>query len=166
MARGTGAIFNQAISYIRDGDVDMDAGTWRMILCEESIVSLTIAETNPALGSTNITEVANGGGYATGGIALTLDNSESGGVLTVKLNTTTHTGGVLAWSKAGSSPTNIKSAVLYDDAATTPANAAVAFWDVTEDGGTTAVSLQAVDIDLITGDGATAGDLFTMKTVA
>lgn len=154
MAKGTGKLFNAAVNYVRNGVVDFDAGTWRMILVSNSITALTPSETNPARGSTNITEVANAGSYTTGGILLTLNNSESNGILTVKLNLTSHPNALLAWAQQSGSPNNIKTAVLIDDAATSPVDAAVKFWDLTEDSGTTPISLASVGIDLIVGVGA------------
>jgi len=163
MARGSLLVFDATPGYLRDKDIDIAGGTWKCALISNSVASLLVSETNPALASTNITQVTNGGGY-TDGIALTLDNSDSDGTVTMKLNTTTHTDGKISWTKAAGSPTNIKTAVVYDDAATTPANAAICYIDMTEDGGTTAVNLVSVDIDITFGTDATAGDILTIKT--
>ncbi len=163
MAKGSLLVFDATPGYLRDKDIDLAGGTWKCALISNSIASLLVSETNPALGSTNITQVSNGGGYSDG-IALTLDNSDSGGVVTMKLNTSTHTDGKISWTKAASSPEDIKTAVVYDDAATTPANAAVCYIDLTEDGGTTAVSLVAVDLDITFGSDTTAGNILTIAT--
>lgn len=163
MAQGTFLLFNAINNYRDTGVVDLLGGTWRVILCSDPVTSLLVSETNPAKGSTNINEVTNGGGYSTGGILITTDNTDTGGVFTFKLNTTTHPSGVLAWTLGAGSPTNIKSAVLYDDAATSPVDAAVGFWDMTEDGGTTALSLVARDINLNVGAAdSQPGVIFTL----
>ena len=163
MARGSLLVFDATPGYLRDKAIDIAGGTWKCALISNSVASLLVSETNPALASTNIAQVTNGGGY-TDGIALTLDNSDSGGTVTMKLNTSTHTGGKISWTKAVDSPTNIKTAIVYDDAASSPENAAICYIDMTEDGGTTAVNLDSVDIDITFGTDATAGDILTIKT--
>jgi hypothetical protein len=139
-------------NYVRGNVVDLNSGTWRMILCSDSVSNLTVSEVNPARGSTNITEVAAGGGYSTGGIQLTLANTSAANVFTFAADTAVHANGVLSWTDAVGSPTNIKSAVLIDDAATSPVDAAIGFYDMTEDGGTTSVNLEAVTINLTLGN--------------
>ncbi len=163
MARGSLLVFDATPGYLRDKDIDIAGGTWKCALISNSVASLLVSETDPAIGSTNITQVTNGGGYSNG-IALTLDNSDSGGTVTMKLNTTTHTDGKISWTSSVGSPTNIKTAVVYDDAATTPTDAAICYIDMTEDGGTTAVDLASVDIDITFGTDATDGDILTIAT--
>ncbi len=149
MAQGTFKLFNKFQNYVRGGIVDINGGAWRIILCSDSIADLTVTEVNPARGSTNITDFSTGGGYTTKGIALTTANTDVTSTFTFGVDTGTHADGIIAWSKAASSPTDIKSAVLYDDNATSPVDAAIGFWDMTEDGGTTALSLVAVDVNLV-----------------
>ncbi len=146
MAQGTFKLFNKFQNYVHSGVVSLNAGTWKIILCSNSVADLTVTETNPAINSTNITEVSKTGGYSGGGVAVDPANTDSAGTFTFISNVTD---GIISWSKAASSPTNIKSAVLIDDAATSPVDAAIGFWDMTEDGGTTAISLVSVDINLI-----------------
>ena len=133
------------------------------MLCSDPITALLVGETTPKRDAGNINEVAATGGYTPdGGIALTLDITETGGLYTFKVNTTTHTDGKISWTKQAGSPANIKSAVLYDDAATN--DECVAFWDMTTNGGITPVSLVAVSIDLKLGDaGGNAGEMFTQR---
>jgi hypothetical protein len=164
MAKGDLLVFDATPGYLRDKDVDIAGGAWKCALISDSVTSLLVSETNPALGSTNINEVTAGGGYTAGGIALTLDNSDSGGVVTMKLNTTTHASGKISWTKTAGSPTNIKTAAIYDDNATTPANAAICYIDLTEDGGATAIDLSARDIEVTFGTGGSAGDILKIQT--
>lgn len=164
MAQGTNAIFYKASDYIRDAVVTLDGGTWAVILCSDPVSALLVSETTPARGSTNINEVLQSGSYTTNGIALTMDVSEASGLYTFKVNTTTHSGGTLPWSVQSGSPTNIKSAVLIDFASSPTSNAAVCFWDMTEDGGSTAISLASRDINLNLGaSGGNAGEIFTIQ---
>jgi hypothetical protein len=162
MAQGTFTIFNMFSNYVRGNIVNLNSGAWRVILCSDSVADLTAAEENPARGSTNINEVTAGGGYSTGGIALTLANTSASSVFTFTADTAVHTDGILSWSKGAGSPIDIKSAVLMDDNATSPVDAAIGFWDMTEDGGTTALSLVAVDINLVLD--SNTGRMFTWGT--
>ncbi len=156
MAQGTFNLFHMFQNYVRGGVVSLDAGTWKIILCSDSVANLTVSEVNPARGTTNITEVANGGGYTTGGVLITAANTSATSTFTFVSDATD---GIISWSKAAGSPTNIKSAVLMDDDATSPVDAAIGFWDMTEDAGTTAISLVAVDINLVLD--SNSGKIFT-----
>ena len=163
MAQGTAKIFLETSNYIRDKTVDIDGGSWKIMLCSDPISALLVGETTPKRDVGNINEVAATGGYTPdGGIALTLDVSEAAGLFTFKVNTTTHPSGIISWTKAASSPIDIKSAVLYDDAAAN--DECIAFWDMTTNGGTTPLSLVAVSIDLKLGAaGGNAGEMFTWQ---
>lgn len=161
MAQGTFQLFNMFQNYVRNGVVGIDSGTWRIILCSNSVSALSASEVNPARGSTNITEVSQGGGYTTGGIELTLANTSASSVFTFAADTGTHTNGTLSWSQAAGSPTNIRTAVLIDDNADSPVDAALGFWDMTDDG-STPISLASVDIDLILDN--TSGKIFEWTT--
>lgn len=163
MAQGDAEVFEALAGYLRDKDINIAGANWKCALLTNSVATLLDSETNPALGSTNCTEVSNGGGY-TDGIALTMDNTDTGGVVTLKLNTTSHPTGKITWSGGAGGPTNIKSAIIYDDAATTPVDAAVCFIDVTTDGGTTAVSLVADDVSITFANGAVTGAILTVTS--
>ncbi len=162
MAQGTAKIFLKTRDYISEKTVDIDAGTWQMMLCSDPITALLVGETTPKRNAGNITEVSAGGGYSAGGIVLTLAITETGGLYTFKVNTTTHTDGKLSWTKQAGSPTDIKSAVLFDNAASN--DECIAFWDMTTNGGTTPLSLVAVSIDLHLGNsGGNDGEMFTWQ---
>lgn len=161
MSQGSIVVFDAWNDYLRDGDIDLEGGTWAAVLLSDPITALLRNETNPALGSTNMNEVAAAGGYSANGIALTLDNAIVAGVLTMKLNTTTHSGGAISWTAQAGSPTNIKTLGIVDLAATSPIDAAVCFFDMTADGGTTPISLVAGNIGFTFGTGGTPGDILT-----
>lgn len=162
MAQGDITVFDALAGYLRDKDIDFASVTWAAVLLTDPITALLRTETNPALGSTNMNEVTPGGGYSANGIALTMDNTDTGGVVTLKLNTTTHVSGKITWVASASSPTDIKTLGIVDLAATTPADAAVCAYDMTADGGTTAISLVAGDISFTFGTGGVAGAIFTI----
>ena len=163
MAQGTPLLFDAAVGYVVAKTVDIGGGTWKAALLSVGVDVILVGEATPKLGSGNLTEVTAGGGYTAGGIALTLDNSDSGGTYTMKLNTTTHASGKITWtSSASGDPTNIKSLLIYDDAATSPTDAAVIFFDMTADGGTTPISLLAGDVSFTFGSGGVAGAILTI----
>ena len=163
MAQGDLIVFNAFLDYLRDKDVDLEGGTWAAVLLSDPITALLATETDPALNvSTNVNEVSAAGGYSANGIALTLDNALVGSVFTMKLNTTTHSGGTITWTAQAGSPTNIKTLAVVDLAATSPVDAAVAYADMTADGGVTPVSLVAGNIAYTFGTDGTPGDILTV----
>lgn len=164
MAKGTQKIFDAFIGYIEDQDVAY-ADQWALALLSDPITALLVTETNPALGSTNCNEVSAGGNYPAGGINLTLANTLSGGIRTMKVDTGIHAGGVIEIASDPAGPTNCKTALIYDKDATTPADAAAAYIDLTEDGGTTAVDNSAVTIQVAIGVAdAEAGTILKVRT--
>lgn len=87
-------------------------------------IALTNTAPNVAthVGLADITEIAAGNGYAAGGTATTIGISETGGTTTVTATDVTFTA-------SGGSIANFRYAVLYNDTATSPADALVANWD-------------------------------------
>jgi hypothetical protein len=86
-----------------------------------------VALTNSAPSSSNtvladITQITAANGYTTGGNATTVAESETGG-------TTTITGTSVVFTAAGGSFATFQWYVLYNDSATSPADALVAFWN-------------------------------------
>jgi hypothetical protein len=159
MAQGTFKLFNMFTNYVRSNIVNLDTGTWSVILCSDNVSNLTASEVNPARGSTNINEVTSGGGYTSGGVDITLANTSASSVFTFAAELSAHPDGIFTWSKSSGSPTNIKTAVLIDKGASSPTDAALGFWDMTTDGGTTALDLTGVDINLVTS--GNSGKIFT-----
>jgi len=164
MAQGAAALFDALPGYLRANSVSIPAvagGNWKVALCSDPITALLVSELSPALNiSTNINEVS-GSGYTAKGIALTLLNTDTGGKVTFKLDTGTHTGGKITWSKTAGGPTNIKSAVVFDEDSTT--DLAVCFVDMTADSGTTPASMVAADVSITFTDGGVAGAVFTVE---
>lgn len=86
-----------------------------------------LALTNSAPVATNtvladITQIAGTGGYTTGGATVTITISESTG-------TTTVGGDAVTWTGSGAGMGPFRYYVLYNDSATSPADALVAWWD-------------------------------------
>jgi len=147
MAQGTITLFNEFAESIADGRIDMDTHTFKAALTTLSVtggISATDAvPTWGAGGTTNLatSEVSAGGGYTSGGIALSsVTWTQSGGVATFDAAN-------ISWTSAGSGdPTTIKSLVIYSDTATN--KDAIGFMDMTADAGTTAISLLSGDISV------------------
>jgi hypothetical protein len=70
----------------------------------------------------NITQIANGGGYTTGGATTTVTVSETTG-------TTTVSGTEVVWTGTSGGMAAFRYAVLYNDTATSPADALVGWFD-------------------------------------
>lgn len=87
---------------------------------------LALTNTAPSAANTilaDITQIAAGNGYTAGGTALTgLTISETGGTVTVQANQVTFTA-------SGAAMATFRYYVLYNDTATSPADALVMWWD-------------------------------------
>lgn len=94
---------------------DFDAHTFKIALTNVAPVA-----TNTVLA--NITQIAAGNGYTTGGTATTITVSETTG-------TTTVSGTEVVFTASGGPMATFRYAVLYNDSATSPADALVAWWD-------------------------------------
>lgn len=137
MAEGTLLTFEEFRKNIGDGSHDMDSDTFSIIL----ITTLpTLGATSPD--RTDFTECSAGGGYSTGGIALTgVTWTEAAGVSAFDSTMTP------LWTAAAGSPTNIVAGLLVNDTHA-GTNDAIAFIDMTTDGGTTPISLVAGNISI------------------
>lgn len=95
---------------------DFDAHTFK--------VALTNTAPNVATHTSlsNITEISAGNGYTAGGTATTITPSETSG--TAKI-----TGTDVVFTAAGGTIGPFRYAVLYNDTATSPADALIAYWD-------------------------------------
>ena len=134
MAQGDFLLFEEFSETIGDGTHDMDGDTFSLIL----ITTLPlVSQATPD--RADFTECTNGGGYTTGGIALTTTWTEAGGTATFDSSTNP------AWTAAAGSPTNVVGALLVNDTTAVAADA-VGFIDMTTDGGSTPISLVAGNI--------------------
>jgi hypothetical protein len=106
--------FNQFTKDLIDGVYDMDGHTFKVALTNTAPTSA-----NTIL--SNITQVANGNGYTTGGTASTISTSTSSGTAKV-------TGTDVVFTASGSLGP-FRYAVLYDDTPTSPADPLIAWWD-------------------------------------
>lgn len=134
MAQGDLTVFEEFRLYIGDGSHDLNSDSFKVAL----ITTLPLASAaTPDLG--DFTEVS-GGGYTAGGEASAATWTETGGTATFDLAD-------VSWTQNGSGPTNIVAALIYN---TTHAgtNDAIAFIDMTTDGGSTPISLQSGDISI------------------
>jgi hypothetical protein len=119
--------------------------TFSVILITEATGTI---ETTASPDRSDFTECTNGGGYATGGIEIAAPVwSEAGGVATLD-----HNAGeaFITWTAQAGSPTDIKTALLVNDNAAATEDG-IAIIDMTQDGGTTPVSLVAGDVKITWG---------------
>lgn len=112
-----------------------------------------VALTNTAPVATNtvladITQIAAGNGYTTGGATTTVTLSETSGTTTVQ-------GTEVVFTATGAMAT-FRYAVLYNDSATSPADALIAWFDYGS-----AVSLTAGETFTVRFNNASPGTLFT-----
>jgi len=138
MARGDLTVFNEFSDYIGDGSHDLDGDSFKVMLITNGVVP---SATTASPDSSDFTEVT-GTGYTAGGEALTTTYTHAAGTTTFDA-----TNDPITWTQNGAGPTNIYYAIIYN---TTHAgiNDAVAFIDMTSDGGTTPISLQDGDISI------------------
>ena len=135
MAQGDLVVFNEAKENIANGLIDLSATT------DFSCMLITTLPTAAALtpDTADFTEVS-GTGYTAGGVALATTWSEATGTVTFDSSVNP------SWSQNGAGPTNIVAALIYSETAV--GEDAIAFVDMTTDGGSTPLSLQAGDITL------------------
>jgi hypothetical protein len=111
--------FNQFVADLASGVHQLQTGTTHVLKVALTNTAPTSANTVLA----NITEVANGNGYTTGGISVgTITGAQTSG--TFKL-----TGGTdPVWTASGAGFT-ARYAVLYNDTPTSPADPLIGWWD-------------------------------------
>ena len=107
--------FNDFSEQLVRGVHDFDANTFKVVLTNSAPTAA-----NTVL--TDITQIANGGGYTTGGATTTISISETSG-------TTTVSGTEIVWTGTGSGFGPFRYAVLYNDSSTSPADALIAWFD-------------------------------------
>lgn len=130
-------LFEEFAKNIGDGSHDLDSDTLAVIL----ITTLPLANTATP-DRADFTEVTAGGGYSTGGITLTgVTYTEAAGTAT--LDSTLE----LLWTAAAGSPTNIVAALLVSNTHV-GTNDAIGYIDLTQDGGSTPISLVAGNITI------------------
>jgi len=122
---------------------DWDTHTFKVALTNSAPVA-----TNTALA--NITQISGTNGYTTGGTATTIAVSETTG-------TTTVTGTQVVFTAAGGSMGPFQYYVLYNDSATSPADALVAWWDHGS-----AVTLADTETFTVKFNNASPGSIFTL----
>ena len=136
MARGQFRAFNKGINSIGAKGFDLSDGTDYKIML---ITTLPVVTEATLLDSTDYTEVSPlGSVYTAGGLALAVTWNEAAGVNT--WDSTVNPG----WVQDLSGPTDVVAGLVYST--TEVGDDAVGFFDLTVDGGTTAISLQAGDI--------------------
>ena len=107
--------FNDFSEQLNEGVHDFGANTFKVALSNSAPIA-----SNTVLA--DITQISGTNGYTTGGTATTIAVSETGG-------TTTVTGTEVVFTASGGSVGPFRYVVLYNDSATSPLDALVAWWD-------------------------------------
>lgn len=125
---------------------DFDAHTFKVALTNtlpvNTQVSLDTVTNNPAPAAAN--------GYTAGGTATTIAISETTG-------TTTVTGTEVVFTASGGNLGPFQYAILYNDSATSPADALIAWWDYAS-----AVTLATGETFTVKFNNASPGTIFTL----
>ena len=111
--------FNQFVQDVCSGVHQLQTGT-------SHVLKVALTDTAPTAGNTvlaNITQVANGNGYTTGGATVgTITGAQASGTMKV-------TGGTDPVFTATGSVGPFRYAVLYNDTPTSPADPLIGWWD-------------------------------------
>lgn len=158
MAKGDIKSFHDILPYYR-GTINFDSDQLAFALLSDTYASISQGASSPTLGS--FTECSAGGNYSAGGVNLTLDNTETGGVHTIKLDTGVFVSGTITIDLDASNPTDARCGLFYSK---TASDAAFAVVDLTDDG-STAVDLVGRDLEYTPDDSGTPGRITTF-TVA
>jgi hypothetical protein len=134
--------FQDFTEQLVEGIHDWDAHTFKVALTNTAPVA-----TNTVLA--DITQIANGNGYTTGGTATTITTSETTGTTTVQ-------GTEVVFTASGSMGP-FRYVVLYNDTATSPADALVAWWDYGS-----SITLAASETFTVRFNNTTPGTIFTL----
>lgn len=125
---------------------DFDAHTFKIALTNtlpvNTQVSLDTVTNHPAPTNTN--------GYTAGGTATTISISETGG-------TTTVSGTQVVFTASGGTLGPFRYAILYNDSATSPADALIAWWDYNS-----SVTLNDTETFTVKFSNASPGAIFTL----
>ena len=135
--------FNDFSEQLVRGVHDFDANTFKVVLTNSA----------PSAGNTiltDITQIANGGGYTTGGETTTISISETSG-------TTTVSGTEIVWTGSGAGFGPFQYVVLYNDSSTSPADALIAWFDYGS-----ALSVGAGETFTLKFNNASPGTMFTL----
>jgi hypothetical protein len=108
--------FNSFVEYLAEGVMNLQGDTLKIVLTDTAPVAANSVRAN-------LTEVANGNGYTTGGIAATVSSSgQTSGTYKLVLGDVTITA-------AGGAIGPFRYLVLVDDTPTSPADPLVGWWD-------------------------------------
>ncbi len=138
--------FNDFSEQLVRGVHDFDANTFKVVLTNSAPTAA-----NTIL--SDITQIANGGGYTTGGETTTITIAEVSG-------TTTVSGTEIVWTGSGAGFGPFRYAVLYNDSSTSPADALIAWFDYGS-----AISVGAGETFTLKFNNASPGTMFTLAQV-
>jgi hypothetical protein len=108
--------FNSFVEYLAEGVMNLQSDTLKIVLTNTAPVATNTVRAN-------LTEVSNGNGYTTGGVAAAVSSSsQTSGTYKLVLTDTTITA-------SGGSIGPFRYLVLVDDTPTSPADPLIGWWD-------------------------------------
>ena len=143
MAQGTLKLFEEFALYMHNGEHDLSSvSDYSLKLYSSTIPVAALVAPDSGLW----VECTAGGGYSTGGVALTTSYAEAGGVGTFDSSTNP------VWTSTGTGgPADIRFAAIIDTNAGATVSDAIGWIDMTTDGGTTPIDLDNGDITVTFG---------------
>ena len=138
--------FNDFTEQLTRGVHDFDAHTFKVMLSSSADAPVATDTVRADI----TTELTTGAGYTSGGAATTITVSETSGTTTVQ-------GTEVVFTAAGGNIGPFRYVTLYNDSATSPADALVGWWDY---GGN--VTLADTETFTVKFNNATPGTIFTL----
>lgn len=112
--------FNQFVEDLAKAVHQLQTGTTHVL----KVVLTNTAPTAANVVLADITQIANGNGYTTGGISVgTITGAQSGGIFKLVGGTDP------VWTSSGAGMATFRYAVLYNDTPTSPADPLIGYWD-------------------------------------
>lgn len=140
MATGDIVVFNTAKEWLADGTFDLDTNSFYLAICDNTLAP-TAATATPTL--SDFTQVGSAGSYTSGGNALTVTWTESGGTVTFDVTASTN------WTQNASNDTDAYWGIIYQSGLVNgTTDAALAYVEL---GGPVDMSAGALTVDLTAG---------------
>lgn len=112
--------YNQFVEHLASGVHQLQTGTSHVL----KVMLTNSAPTSANAIRSELTEIANGNGYTTGGISIgTITGAQTSGTFSLSGSVDP------VWTASGGSMAAARYAVLYNDTPTSPADPLIGYWD-------------------------------------
>jgi hypothetical protein len=136
--------FQDTVEQIVNGVHDFDSDTFKVMLVNSP------APVNTNTVKADLTEISAGNGYSAGGATTTVTTAEASGVATVS-------GTQVVFTASGGTIGPFRYAVLYNDTASSPEDALIAWWDYG-----TSITLNDTETFTVKFNNTSPGAIFTL----